>query len=235
MQLHRHLQQPQEMSSRESSAETEGTPKTRFYCRAEGCGKHYSTKGHLHRHNKEHLGLKSHACTVPGCARKFSRTDCAKQHILAHRRKLNLAAEFVENQVSNQLSAAFHKIKDPLNGLAFIAQQASPDFEHEIFARHTSTQYQDSSLPPPPLPPPLASTPPPYLVKSQPVLANLRMPYRISQRKLSLPSPSSPASHTRSAEQRRNTVAAITPIKQEKSAAISPPEDNKGSISFLVD
>ncbi|KAI9351504.1 hypothetical protein BDR26DRAFT_851183 [Obelidium mucronatum] len=65
----------------------------RYRCSFEGCGKDYSTKGHLLRHRKSHSSVRPFSCEVPGCDRVFTRSDCQKAHIQTHRRKLKVELE----------------------------------------------------------------------------------------------------------------------------------------------
>ncbi|KAJ3129723.1 hypothetical protein HK098_000502 [Nowakowskiella sp. JEL0407] len=47
----------------------------RFDCLVEGCGKNFSTSGHLARHSRIHSGLKPFTCLWDGCDQSFSRRD----------------------------------------------------------------------------------------------------------------------------------------------------------------
>ncbi len=49
-----------------------------------GCGKTFTTSGHLARHTRIHTGEKNFLCPQPGCGARFSRQDNAKQHYLTH-------------------------------------------------------------------------------------------------------------------------------------------------------
>lgn len=54
----------------------------RFGCKYDGCGRSFSTSGHLTRHNKIHTGEKIHFCPILNCASKFSRRDNMNQRNL---------------------------------------------------------------------------------------------------------------------------------------------------------
>ncbi|KAI8614172.1 hypothetical protein BC830DRAFT_1054448, partial [Chytriomyces sp. MP71] len=56
--------------------------KLRFHCLQ--CAKTFSTQGHLSRHSRIHSGVKNYTCNVPECHHRFSRSDAAKQHRVAH-------------------------------------------------------------------------------------------------------------------------------------------------------
>lgn len=60
-------------------------PKTKkYYCPFPGCGKEFSTSGHLARHHRIHTGEKNHACSL--CGMRFSRQDNCNQHLKSHLR-----------------------------------------------------------------------------------------------------------------------------------------------------
>ncbi|KAJ3107938.1 hypothetical protein HDU96_007739 [Phlyctochytrium bullatum] len=58
----------------------------RFECQWPGCGKTFSTSGHLSRHARIHLGFKPFACDWPGCKARFSRSDNMRMHRKTHER-----------------------------------------------------------------------------------------------------------------------------------------------------
>ncbi|KAJ3323320.1 transcriptional repressor [Blyttiomyces sp. JEL0837] len=62
--------------------------KKKHICNHEGCGKVFTTSGHLARHRKLHSGVKGFTCPVPGCPNKFARRDNMVQHAKSHFRKL---------------------------------------------------------------------------------------------------------------------------------------------------
>ena len=45
----------------------------RYFCKFQGCGRYFSTSGHLTRHFKIHTGEKTHQCPILHCASLFSR------------------------------------------------------------------------------------------------------------------------------------------------------------------
>ncbi|KAL1919407.1 uncharacterized protein VTP21DRAFT_2100 [Calcarisporiella thermophila] len=63
---------------------TESSPKRKYFCSHPGCGKSFTTSGHLARHNRVHTGEKNYACLMPGCSSRFSRQDNMWQHYKTH-------------------------------------------------------------------------------------------------------------------------------------------------------
>ncbi|KAI9026693.1 hypothetical protein DFJ74DRAFT_766046 [Hyaloraphidium curvatum] len=65
----------------------------RFPC--EVCGAKFFSSGHLSRHRYTHRpdDLKPHGCPIPGCLRRFSRSDNARIHHKAHLRQIQAEAE----------------------------------------------------------------------------------------------------------------------------------------------
>ncbi|KAJ3250452.1 hypothetical protein HDU77_006636 [Chytriomyces hyalinus] len=63
-----------------SSVEGSQSPsqKHRYACTYPGCGKDFSTNGHLTRHYAIHTSTMRYPCTVSGCVKNFSRADSAK-------------------------------------------------------------------------------------------------------------------------------------------------------------
>ncbi|KAI9206013.1 uncharacterized protein BJ171DRAFT_422371, partial [Polychytrium aggregatum] len=49
-----------------------------------GCGKSFSTSGHLSRHTRIHLNIKPFCCPFPDCSSRFSRQDNMRQHYKIH-------------------------------------------------------------------------------------------------------------------------------------------------------
>ncbi|KXS10434.1 hypothetical protein M427DRAFT_88515, partial [Gonapodya prolifera JEL478] len=47
----------------------------RHPCLHPGCGKAFSTAGHLARHSSSHSGERPHECPLPGCGKRFGRKD----------------------------------------------------------------------------------------------------------------------------------------------------------------
>ncbi|KAJ2712113.1 transcriptional repressor, partial [Coemansia spiralis] len=58
--------------------------KRRYACGFPGCGKAFTTSGHLSRHYRIHTGEKNYHCMYPGCMSRFSRQDNMMQHYRTH-------------------------------------------------------------------------------------------------------------------------------------------------------
>ncbi|KAJ2540911.1 hypothetical protein EV175_006190 [Coemansia sp. RSA 1933] len=65
-------------------AGTRSTGKRRYKCVFGGCGKAFTTSGHLARHQRIHTGEKNFPCLFPGCSSRFSRQDNMMQHYRTH-------------------------------------------------------------------------------------------------------------------------------------------------------
>ncbi|KAJ1892941.1 hypothetical protein LPJ66_006054 [Kickxella alabastrina] len=68
--------------SEPASAKTTG--KRKYRCAFNGCGKAFTTSGHLARHQRIHTGEKNFGCLYPGCSSRFSRQDNMMQHYRTH-------------------------------------------------------------------------------------------------------------------------------------------------------
>lgn len=65
--------------------EKSGMKKNKFCCDFVGCGKSFSRKDHLRRHNLNHDENASlHECSYPGCNKKFKRYDVMNGHYERH-------------------------------------------------------------------------------------------------------------------------------------------------------
>ncbi|KAJ3018085.1 UNVERIFIED_CONTAM: hypothetical protein HDU68_011342, partial [Siphonaria sp. JEL0065] len=69
----------------------------RYMCKTPGCGKDFSTSGHLSRHSRIHYGVKRYSCDVDGCDRTFFRADNALQHQKSHRKRLVMEVSMAQN------------------------------------------------------------------------------------------------------------------------------------------
>ncbi|KAJ2845107.1 transcriptional repressor [Coemansia brasiliensis] len=58
--------------------------KRKYHCTYPGCGKAFTTSGHLSRHFRIHTGEKNYHCLYPGCTSRFSRQDNMMQHYRTH-------------------------------------------------------------------------------------------------------------------------------------------------------
>ncbi|KAJ1738283.1 hypothetical protein LPJ78_005721 [Coemansia sp. RSA 989] len=65
-------------------AGTKTTGKRKYKCTHAGCGKAFTTSGHLARHQRIHTGEKNFPCLFPGCTSRFSRQDNMMQHYRTH-------------------------------------------------------------------------------------------------------------------------------------------------------
>ncbi|KAJ1765468.1 hypothetical protein LPJ74_006336 [Coemansia sp. RSA 1843] len=65
-------------------AGTKTTGKRKYKCVFAGCGKAFTTSGHLARHQRIHTGEKNFPCLFPGCTSRFSRQDNMMQHYRTH-------------------------------------------------------------------------------------------------------------------------------------------------------
>ncbi|KAJ1937396.1 transcriptional repressor [Linderina pennispora] len=56
----------------------------KYKCSYPGCGKAFTTSGHLSRHHRIHTGEKNFVCLHPSCNSRFSRQDNMMQHYRTH-------------------------------------------------------------------------------------------------------------------------------------------------------
>ncbi|KAJ2028965.1 hypothetical protein H4S03_007618 [Coemansia sp. S3946] len=78
---------PSHTPSGVSAAEPEpakASGKRKYKCAHDGCGKAFTTSGHLARHQRIHTGEKNFSCPFAGCASRFSRQDNMMQHYRTH-------------------------------------------------------------------------------------------------------------------------------------------------------
>ncbi|KNZ60190.1 uncharacterized protein VP01_1599g4 [Puccinia sorghi] len=60
---------------------TQGGYARKYACTWEGCGKAFTTSGHLVRHKRIHTGEKRYECAMENCSSRFSRQDNMLQHL----------------------------------------------------------------------------------------------------------------------------------------------------------
>ncbi|PLW05786.1 hypothetical protein PCASD_26667 [Puccinia coronata f. sp. avenae] len=63
---------------------TQGGYARKYACTWEGCGKAFTTSGHLVRHKRIHTGEKRYECAMENCSSRFSRQDNMLQHYRTH-------------------------------------------------------------------------------------------------------------------------------------------------------
>ncbi|KAJ2850579.1 transcriptional repressor [Coemansia brasiliensis] len=77
-----------QLSPAHPSAHLQIVPRTqnkrKYHCTYPGCGKSFTTSGHLSRHFRIHTGEKNYHCLYPGCTSRFSRQDNMMQHYRTH-------------------------------------------------------------------------------------------------------------------------------------------------------
>lgn len=56
----------------------------KYFCNHDGCGKTFTTSGHLARHRRIHTGDRQFVCPWHGCEKRFSRQDNMRQHLKTH-------------------------------------------------------------------------------------------------------------------------------------------------------
>ncbi|KAJ1650682.1 transcriptional repressor [Dispira simplex] len=89
-------------------------PKRKHHCTWEGCGRSFTTSGHLSRHHRVHTGEKNFPCSFPGCTSRFSRQDNMMQHLRTHtnnrsranRRRLVLESSLTSTTSDHRHAAA---------------------------------------------------------------------------------------------------------------------------------
>ncbi|KAJ1867192.1 transcriptional repressor [Coemansia sp. RSA 990] len=82
--LHLHPQQQVASAPAYSRSSARTQNKRKYQCSYPGCGKAFTTSGHLSRHFRIHTGEKNYHCLYPGCTSRFSRQDNMMQHYRTH-------------------------------------------------------------------------------------------------------------------------------------------------------
>ncbi|KAJ1661624.1 transcriptional repressor [Coemansia sp. RSA 1813] len=82
--IHIHMPVPMSMPCTQSVVPRTVPAKRKYVCTFAGCGKAFTTSGHLSRHFRIHTGEKNYHCLYPGCASRFSRQDNMMQHYRTH-------------------------------------------------------------------------------------------------------------------------------------------------------
>ncbi|OAV92980.1 hypothetical protein PTTG_27435 [Puccinia triticina 1-1 BBBD Race 1] len=83
---------------------TQGGYARKYACTWEGCGKAFTTSGHLVRHKRIHTGEKRYKCAMESCTSRFSRQDNMLQHYRTHfssKSRRNPPVSSVENPKSS--------------------------------------------------------------------------------------------------------------------------------------
>ncbi|KAJ2326547.1 transcriptional repressor [Coemansia sp. RSA 2702] len=90
--------------------------KRKYPCTFPGCGKAFTTSGHLSRHFRIHTGEKNYHCLYPGCASRFSRQDNMMQHYRTHlspRSRRNRTMRSASEYAGYAAGSAFSPYKRP--------------------------------------------------------------------------------------------------------------------------
>ncbi|ODV88448.1 hypothetical protein CANCADRAFT_58741 [Tortispora caseinolytica NRRL Y-17796] len=96
----------------------------RYQCEVEGCGKTFTTSGHLARHRRIHTGEKKFVCNVNGCTARFSRQDNCNQHRRTHEKHQQRRRIHDDSSETNpQLSYTFSQPTPSVGGMSFALPQ----------------------------------------------------------------------------------------------------------------
>ncbi|KAJ1845202.1 transcriptional repressor [Coemansia sp. RSA 2703] len=80
--------------------------KRKYICTHVGCGKAFTTSGHLSRHYRIHTGEKNYHCLYPGCTSRFSRQDNMMQHYRTHLSPRSRRTRSIRGSRSSSTSAS---------------------------------------------------------------------------------------------------------------------------------
>ncbi|KAJ2144548.1 transcriptional repressor [Coemansia sp. RSA 678] len=116
--------------------------KRKYKCTFDGCGKAFTTSGHLSRHFRIHTGEKNYQCLHPGCTSRFSRQDNMMQHYRTHLSPRSRRMRTVRAITTSRYSSVLASYPVPVNtatGSALapykhsVAQHSTPSAMHWSF------------------------------------------------------------------------------------------------------
>ncbi|KAG0140514.1 hypothetical protein CROQUDRAFT_100002 [Cronartium quercuum f. sp. fusiforme G11] len=130
---------------------TAGGYARKYACNWEGCGKAFTTSGHLARHNRIHTGEKRYECLMSGCQSRFSRQDNMLQHYRTHlsgkcRRLPSVSSVTSSNEGGKKLSRS---PRDKIESLSESSHESRDKIEclnqqsHESEPTTSNTRYED--------------------------------------------------------------------------------------------
>ncbi|KAJ2844463.1 transcriptional repressor, partial [Coemansia erecta] len=141
---------PMPMSCTQSVIPRTIPAKRKYVCTFAGCGKAFTTSGHLSRHFRIHTGEKNYHCLHPGCTSRFSRQDNMMQHYRTHlsprsRRGRGASATANDKPVGAATQA---QAADPRATMETVADAHNSAF-HPYRRTYAQQQQQQQRSPPP--------------------------------------------------------------------------------------